>query len=72
MNAQIHRYGDKVAVHLPNSPTSFAKFIYLSQEDAIRLYIAISECAESIRKQPDFSKSTFETQLIPLESIDKN
>jgi hypothetical protein len=67
MTAQIHRYGEKVAIHLPNGETA-----YLTTEDAIRVYIAISECVESIRKQPDFSKSTFATQVIPLQSIDKN
>jgi hypothetical protein len=67
MNAQIHRYGDKVAVYLGTGETA-----YLCEEDAIRVCVAMTECVESIRKQPSFAKSTFATQSIPLKSIEKN
>jgi hypothetical protein len=67
MKAQIHRYGNKVAVYLATGET-----VYLCEEDAIRVCVAMTECVESIRKKPSFSKSTFTTQSIPLQSIDKN
>lgn len=63
-NAQIHRFGDKVAISLPGK----GETIYLTPDDARAVADAMRACASNIEAQPKFSESTFATNHIVLSS----
>ena len=59
--ANIYRYGDKVAVSLGGVTT------YLSSNAALEISEAIFDAMQDIENQPVFSKSTFSTRTTPVD-----
>ncbi len=55
--AQIHRFGDRVAVSMPGK----GQTVYLSAAEANKLAKALNGCAKSVKTEPKFSESTFAT-----------
>lgn len=62
-NAQVHRFGDKVAVSLPGD----GETVYLSPENAHEIANALKLCAFDIANQRRASQSTFPTARIVLD-----
>jgi len=54
--ASVHRFRDKVAIHVGNGQT-----VYLSPAKAAQLGLALIDCAEDVVKYPKFSESPFNT-----------
>lgn len=59
--ASVHRFRDKVAVHVGNGAT-----VYMSPDEASKLARALTGCARDIRAR-SFVSSHFPTVSIPLE-----
>jgi hypothetical protein len=66
MGAQIHRYGEKVAIYLGSGNTS-----YLLPRDAKRIAKHLIECAKDIEKK-EFKESTIGTIEITINTEYKN
>lgn len=54
--AQVHRYGDSVAVYIGTGPG-----VYMHPKDARRLARALVNAAKSVKNEPNYSTSTFST-----------
>ncbi|HEJ3175094.1 TPA: hypothetical protein SL339_000788 [Pseudomonas aeruginosa] len=61
-NAQIHRFGDRVAVSLPGK----GETVYLSEKEARELARVLVDCARNIKGQPKFSESDFVTASVDI------
>lgn len=59
--ARVHRFGDSVAVYVPEAQET----VYLPAVLAERLAVALARCAEDIRDRPKFSESEFPTTEVP-------
>ena len=54
--AQIHRYGDKVAIYIGTGQT-----VYLTPKEAKAIAKVLNAGARNIREEPKFSQSNFKT-----------
>ena len=54
--AQIHRYGDKVAIYIGTGQT-----VYLTPEEAKAIAKVLNACARNVKEEPKFSHSNFKT-----------
>jgi hypothetical protein len=59
-NIRVYRFGDKVAVNLPDGPTQ-----YFTQKQARAFSKALLAGAQNIKKEPSFSQSNFGDVVIP-------
>jgi hypothetical protein len=59
--AQVHRYGNRVAGHLYQGPTT-----YMSPTEARLFGEALIAAADNVEAQPKFASSTFRTVNVEL------
>ena len=56
VTAQLHRFGEKVAMYLGSGQT-----VYMDPKTAIAIAKSLNACARNIKDQPSFAKSEFKT-----------